>query len=86
MPLMLVDLNVKEFQETERSLMVQNCVQQMSGDGCGWICRSTTDGGHTASPSRSGLSPVCTPSERLPGTRGRVAIVICYSLEVEFVL
>ncbi|CAG11407.1 unnamed protein product [Tetraodon nigroviridis] len=33
--------------ETERSLMVQNCVQQMSGDGCGWICRSTSDGGHT---------------------------------------
>lgn len=78
--LCLFNKHVKEFQETERSLMVQNCVQQMSGDGCGWSCRSTSDGVHVVSPSRSGLSPVCTPSERLPGTRGRVATVICYSV------
>eukprot|EP00066_Takifugu_rubripes_P012967 XP_011602233.1 PREDICTED: centriolar coiled-coil protein of 110 kDa [Takifugu rubripes] len=52
-----------EFQETERRLMEQKCVQQMSGDGCG----RTSDRGHTVSPSGSGLSPICTPSERSPG-------------------
>lgn len=50
--------------------MEQKCVQQMSGDGCGRTCRSPSDRGHTVNPSGSGLSPICTPSERSPG-RGR---------------
>lgn len=55
--------------------MEQNCAQQISGDGCGWTYRSTSDRGHTLSPSHSGLGPVCTPSERSPGTcRGEFAI------------
>lgn len=54
-----------ELEETERRL--QGCVQPLSGDACGWTCRSVSDSCSAVSPSCPGLNPAHTPSERSPG-------------------
>uniref|UniRef100_UPI0037E7B3E7 centriolar coiled-coil protein of 110 kDa-like isoform X2 n=1 Tax=Semicossyphus pulcher TaxID=241346 RepID=UPI0037E7B3E7 len=56
-----------ELEETERRLKEQGCVLSLSGDACGWSCRSVIDSCPVMSPSCPGLSPAHTPSERSPG-------------------
>ncbi|KAM9346584.1 centriolar coiled-coil protein of 110 kDa [Symphorus nematophorus] len=56
-----------ELEETERRMKEQGCVRPLSGDACGWTCRSVSDSCPVMSPSCPGLSPAHTPSERSPG-------------------
>ncbi|XP_044037097.1 centriolar coiled-coil protein of 110 kDa-like [Siniperca chuatsi] len=56
-----------ELEETDRRLKEQGCVRPLSGDACGWSCRSVSDSCPVVSPSCPGLSPAHTPSERSPG-------------------
>ncbi|XP_056262929.1 centriolar coiled-coil protein of 110 kDa-like, partial [Pseudoliparis swirei] len=55
-----------ELEETDRRLKEQGCVRPLSGDACGWNCRSVSDSRPVASPSCPGLSLVHTPSEPSP--------------------
>ncbi|KAJ4931692.1 hypothetical protein JOQ06_010132 [Pogonophryne albipinna] len=56
-----------ELEETEKRLMEQGCVRPLSGEACGWNCRSVSDSRPIVSPSCPGLGPAHTPSERSPG-------------------
>ncbi|XP_070704760.1 centriolar coiled-coil protein of 110 kDa-like [Pempheris klunzingeri] len=56
-----------ELEDTERRLKEQGCMRPLSGDACGWSCRSVSDSCPAVSPSCPGLSPAHTPSERSPG-------------------
>ncbi|XP_032393929.1 centriolar coiled-coil protein of 110 kDa [Etheostoma spectabile] len=57
-----------ELEETERRLREQGGVRPLSGDVCGWNCRSVSDSRPVVSPSCPGLSPAHThTSERSPG-------------------
>ncbi|KAK5885006.1 hypothetical protein CesoFtcFv8_018764 [Champsocephalus esox] len=56
-----------ELEETEKRVMEQGCVRPLSGEACGWNCRSVSDSRPIVSPSCPGLSPAHTPSERSPG-------------------
>ncbi|XP_070838242.1 centriolar coiled-coil protein of 110 kDa-like isoform X2 [Chaetodon trifascialis] len=56
-----------ELEETERRLQEQGCVRPLSGDACGWTCRSVSDNCPAVSPPCPRLSPGHTPSERSPG-------------------
>ncbi|XP_031168794.1 centriolar coiled-coil protein of 110 kDa isoform X2 [Sander lucioperca] len=58
---------IEELEETERRLREQGGVRPLSGDVCGWNCRSVSDSRPVVSPSCPGLSPAHTPSERSPG-------------------
>ncbi|XP_034395835.1 centriolar coiled-coil protein of 110 kDa-like [Cyclopterus lumpus] len=55
-----------ELEEADRRLKEQGCVRPLSGDACGWNCRSVNDSRPVVSPSCPGLSPVHTPSEPSP--------------------
>ncbi|XP_038556361.1 centriolar coiled-coil protein of 110 kDa-like [Micropterus salmoides] len=56
-----------ELEETEKTLKERGCVRPLSGDACGWHCRSVSDSCPVVSPPCPGLSPAHTPSERSPG-------------------
>ncbi|KAM6914054.1 centriolar coiled-coil protein of 110 kDa [Lycodopsis pacificus] len=55
-----------ELEETDRRLKEQGCVRPLSGDACGWNCRSVSDSRPVVSPSCPGLSLAHTPSELSP--------------------
>uniref|UniRef100_A0A8C9XY30 Centriolar coiled-coil protein 110 n=1 Tax=Sander lucioperca TaxID=283035 RepID=A0A8C9XY30_SANLU len=84
-----------ELEETERRLREQGGVRPLSGDVCGWNCRSVSDSRPVVSPSCPGLSPAHTPSERSPGhskgtasTHGPLFLKpsLCFSLHIPIFL
>ncbi|XP_070780025.1 centriolar coiled-coil protein of 110 kDa-like [Enoplosus armatus] len=57
----------QEKEQQRLCLELEEAERRLSGDACGWSCRSVSDSCPIVSPACPGLSPAHTPSERSPG-------------------